>query len=452
MKYKNVLVVGMGKSGMAALDCMFEMGVEVSVYDKKKESDISKEFVEFLKEKNIKYYFGENPSRDCLENADLLIMSPGIPRDTDFVIQAENAGADIKGELEMAYELGKGEYIAITGTNGKTTTTTLVGEIIRKSGRKTVVAGNIGLPVITEAVRADDDTVLVTEVSSFQLETIDKFKPAVSAILNITPDHIDRHKTFENYAETKGRIFENQVCEDVCVINMDDQEALRLAENARCKVAFFSRKEKVETGAYVDKGRIYVADSNQKVDVMPLEEIKIPGEHNIENVLAAVAICYFYGIDVKEIRQHVSAFYGVEHRIEIFERKNGIVYVNDSKGTNTDAAVKAIEALKENIILIAGGYDKGADFTDFIKAFNGRVKHMLVLGQTKEKIADAANKCGFRDFTTVQNMEEAVELSKKIAVSGDSVLLSPACASWDMYKSFEERGKHFKQCVKNQID
>lgn len=446
MKDKKVLVVGMGKSGKAAVQAMLKLGAHVSVQDSKDEEKIEPQLLHFLKEKNVTCYLGCIP--DDMGAFDMLILSPGVPVELEFIRKARDAGAEIVGELEIAYRSGKGKYVAITGTNGKTTTTTLVGEIYRAAGRNTYVVGNIGVAVISKALSAEEESWLITETSSFQLETIRDFRPEISAILNLTPDHLDRHKTMENYGNAKAQIFKNQTPEQYCVINYDDEACMKLAENCKATVIPFSRIRELEMGAFVKDDVIVIKDRQGHVtEICRTDELGIPGTHNLENALAACAMAYFGGIDAEIISKTLRGFNGVEHRIELCDEIDGIRFVNDSKGTNPDAAIKAIEAMKENIILIAGGYDKNSSFDAFVAAFDGKVKAVMLLGKTATKIKEAAEKAGFTNSIILKDMETCVREAYRIAKPGDVVLLSPACASWDMYTSFEQRGEHFKSCV-----
>lgn len=446
MKNKKVLVVGTGKSGKAAAQAMAKLGAQVSVQDSKAEDELDPQLLTFFRDKNINCYLGRQP--DNMSEFDMVILSPGVPPELDFINEAKAGGAEIIGELEIAYRTGNGRYVAITGTNGKTTTTTLVGEIYKAAGKKTYVVGNIGVAVISKALSAEEDSWLITETSSFQLETVKEFRPEISAILNLTPDHMDRHKTMENYGRAKAAVFKNQTKDQYCIINYDDKECYKLAENCPARVVPFSRTEELDFGAYVKDGRIVVRDENgRSEDICGADELMIPGTHNLENALAACAISYFGGIEASVIGKALREFRGVEHRIELCSEIDGIKFVNDSKGTNPDAAIKAIEAMKKNIILIAGGYDKGSSFDEFVEAFDGRVKSLLLLGKTATKIKDAAERAGFSNSVILKDMEACVREAYRIAEPGDVVLLSPACASWDMYTSFEQRGRHFKSCV-----
>lgn len=446
MKNQNVLIVGLGKSGIAALQAMLKLNATVSVQDSKPAEAVDPQLVAFLEGKNVDCYFNREP--EDMGIFDMLILSPGVSPDLSFVKEAQERGVEIIGELEIAYRIGKGNYVAITGTNGKTTTTMLVGEIFKKAMRKTYVVGNIGVAVISKALTAEEDSWLITETSSFQLETIRYFQPTVSAILNLTPDHLDRHKTMENYGKAKARIFENQREGQYLVINYDDKACFALAENCKATVVPFSRKEELDFGAFVREGVLTIRDESEKeISFCRADELAIPGTHNLENALAAVAMAYFAGIDPEIITEALISFRGVEHRLEFCGQVDGVNFVNDSKGTNPDASIKAVKAIEGGIVLIAGGYDKNASFEGLIQAFDGKVKHMVLLGDTAEKIKDAAGRMGFSSCIMVKNMEECVREGFKLAEPGDTVLLSPACASWDMYTGFEQRGEHFKSCV-----
>ena len=447
IKDRKVLVVGLGKSGIAAVEAMVKLGADVSVQDSKAADAVDAALMTYLKDNSVTCWFGTVPEK--MDAYDALILSPGVPVDLPFIQEAEKAGAEVIGELEVAYRFGKGQYVALTGTNGKTTTTTLVGEIFAKSGRETHVVGNIGVAVVSKSLDVDDDAWMVTETSSFQLETICDFKPVVSAVLNLTPDHLNRHKTMENYGAAKARVFENQDENQYLVINYDDKVCYTLAEDCKAKVVPFSRIEELEFGAFVRDGYIVIKnEQGELIRFCRAEDLNIPGAHNLENALAAAAVAYFAGIDAETITKSLVEFQGVEHRIEFCGEVDGVRFVNDSKGTNPEASMKAIDAMKGGIILIAGGYDKGSSFDELIKAFDGRVKHMVLLGKTAPVIKETAERLGFTDSIIVEDMEQCVNKAFELAEKGDNVLLSPACASWDMYKSFEQRGEHFKECVK----
>lgn len=448
MKDKKVLVVGMGKSGIAAVEAMVKLGAKIYVQDSKKLEEVDEKLRQFLEMHSATCYFGEKPS--CIDEIDMMVLSPGVPLEVDFVREAMDRGVEIVGELELAYRIGKGNYVAITGTNGKTTTTTLVGEIFKNAKKKTHVVGNIGVAVISVALESTDEDWLITETSSFQLETTKYFKPKVSTILNLTPDHLNRHHTMENYGAAKAKIFESQDEEGYYVANYDDPDSFKLSEGCkRAKVVPFSKTKEFEFGVFVKDEKIVINNGETTIEVCGVEELKIPGAHNLENALAATALAYFAGIEATVIAETLRTFMGVEHRLEYCGMVNGIRFVNDSKGTNPDASIKAIDAMKKNIILIAGGYDKGSDFTDFIKSFDGRVKSMVLLGKTAPKIKEQAEAVGFNAITMAKDMKECVNKAFEMAESGDTVLLSPACASWDMYRCFEDRGEDFKNCVRD---
>lgn len=443
---KRVLIVGLGNSGKAAVQAMVKLGAVVSVQDNKTEEDIDPQLLTFLKDKSVTCYLGCQP--EDMSSFDMMILSPGVSPELDFIKTARDSGVEITGELEIAYRIGNGRYVAITGTNGKTTTTTLVGEIYKAADKKTYVVGNIGVAVISKALTAEEDSWLITETSSFQLETIKDFRPQVSAILNLTPDHMDRHKTMENYGNAKAQVFINQTPDQYCVMNYDDKECFKLSEKCNARIVPFSRLEELDFGAYVKDDTLVIKNEDgEVVEICRADELKIPGSHNLENALAAAAIAYFGGINPDIIAKVLRQFNGVEHRIELCNEIDGVRFVNDSKGTNPDAAIKAIEAMKENIILIAGGYDKNSSFDEFAEEFDGRVKALILLGKTASKIKAAAENAGFTNTVILKDMEACVREAYRIAEPGDVVLLSPACASWDMYTSFEQRGRHFKSCV-----
>ncbi|MGN0673570.1 MAG: UDP-N-acetylmuramoyl-L-alanine--D-glutamate ligase [Anaerovoracaceae bacterium] len=452
LKNKRVLVVGMGKSGKAAVRALHETGSIVSCMDSSSLSKLSEDIKEYMAVNRLKVYLGGAEPKSY-GSFDMLVLSPGVPTDSALVKKARKAGCEIIGELELAYRLSKGSYAAITGTNGKTTTTALVGEIFEAAGLRTSVVGNIGNPVITAALESRDgrsDMNFVAEVSSFQLETTNRFKPRVAAILNLTPDHLNRHNTMKAYGKAKKRITACQDENDYLVINHDDPETLRLAIGSKARIIPFSRKEKLENGVCLDEGYLTVFEPGcEPVRICRADELKIIGDHNVENALAAAAICYYYGIEPGIIGDAIRAFAGVEHRIEFTEEIDGVSYYNDSKGTNVDAAVIALKALKDRIILIAGGDGKAQDFTELAEALEGRVKALVLLGRDAHIIEDAARKAGFTEIYNEADMEGCVSRASELASEGDKVLLSPACASWDMYPSYEVRGRHFKDCVRN---
>ncbi len=447
MKGKKVLVVGFGKSGIAAAQAMLRLGAEVEVQDSKKEEKFEQNLLTYFRGQGVRFIL-DNVPQD-MGRYDMLILSPGVSPELGFVQEAAGLGVEIIGELEIAYRIGKGNYIAITGTNGKTTTTTLVGEIFERSRRKTYVVGNIGVAVISASVNAEENDWLVTECSSFQLETTRYFRPVVSAILNLTPDHLNRHHTMEAYGAAKAKIFANQRENGYLVINHDDKACLRLAKDCKAKVVPFSSEEELPFGAFVkDENVVIRNESGEDVVICPVSDIRIIGKHNLQNVLAASAICYFAGIEPSVIAEGIAGFNGVEHRIEYCGQVDGVKFYNDSKGTNTDAAITALKAIEHDILLIAGGDAKAQDFTDFAKELPGRVKKLILMGRDAGMIQEACDKIGFTDYVYCKNMDESVRKAAELAEPGDTVLLSPACASWDMYDNYEQRGEHFKECAR----
>lgn len=446
LENKKVLVVGTGISGIAATKLLNRHNAKVILLDnneKVTEDDIRNKMPEGIKADII---IGKLPN-DLVKSLDLVVLSPGVPTDADFVNEFRDANIPIWGEIELGYNYAKGKLIAITGTNGKTTTTTLVGQIMKNYFKDVYVIGNIGAPYTDIADVTTDETVTVAEMSSFQLETINAFRPDASAILNITPDHLNRHHTMEGYIEAKAHIFKNQTEKDILVLNYEDKELRRLAETAKTNVLFFSSARKLEYGIYLEGDYIiYRAEEIENI-VCNINELKIFGTHSYENVMAAVGLAISMEVPMDIIKESITSFVAVEHRIEYVDTINGVEYYNDSKGTNPDASMKAIEAMKTKTILIGGGYDKGSEYEEWIQAFGGKIKHLILLGQTKEKIRDTAFRLGYKDVTLCENLQEAVELSAKLAEVGECVLLSPACASWGMFKNFEERGCLFKAYV-----
>jgi len=446
----KILIVGFGVSGKAAFDALTRAGAAPAVYDMRDIASDEPDLFEKLVAAGAECFFNNAVVPD--EDWGLVVLSPGVPLHLPFVERARARGAEVIGELELSCRVGSGLFAAITGTNGKTTTTTLVGEIFSRAGLKTIVCGNIGNATAAEAVGADEDTWLVTEVSSFQLETIVRFRPRIAALLNLTPDHMDRHVTMENYLAAKARIFENQEADDILVYNADDPLVVSLVRGARSRKLPFSRRAELESGAFALDGKITLAGRDTgRVPVVGADELIIPGAHNLENALAATAVAHAAGIEPGVIAEALRRFKGVEHRLEFVADIGGVRFVNDSKGTNPDAAIKAIEAVggTENLLLIAGGYDKDAEFEDFIKSAKGKAKKLLLLGATADKIRACALAEGFDEESVVMapGIGEAVRLGAEFASEGDTVLLSPACASWDMYGDYKERGSHFKREV-----
>ena len=443
---KKVLVFGSGISGIGASRLLEQVGKDVILYDGNTALDPEKMKEQIGEGTKVEIVLG-TLTNEVLDELEMVVMSPGVPTDLPIVNQMRDKGILISGEVELAYTYGKGDVLAITGTNGKTTTTALLGEIMANYKESTFVVGNIGNPYTTEVLKMNEDSVAVAEVSSFQLETIHEFRPRVSAILNITPDHLNRHHTMEAYIKAKEDIAKNQTEEDTCVLNYEDEVTRKFGENVNAKVLYFSSQRKLEKGIYLEDGNIVYCDGEPEV-ICHVNELKLLGTHNHENVMAAAAMAAAYGVPMDVIRKTVKEFAGVAHRIEFVCEKNGVAYYNDSKGTNPDAAIKGIQAMNRPTVLIGGGYDKDSTYEEWIEAFDGKVKHFVLLGQTKEKIAQAARNCGFENIVMTESLEEAVETCARLAQPGDAVLLSPACASWGMFKNYEERGDKFKDLVR----
>ena len=448
---KQVLVFGSGISGIAAARLLLSEGAGVILYDGN--VDLNKE--QILQEitadgcsGEVEVILGELPE-EVLDRLTLVVISPGVPTDLPIVEKMRKKNLPIWGEIELAYTYGKGEVLAITGTNGKTTTTALLGKIIGDWHENTYVVGNIGNPYTSVVTEMSEDSVTVAEMSSFQLETIHTFRPKVSAILNITPDHLNRHHTMEAYISAKKNIAVNQTEEDTCVLNYEDEVTRTFEQETKAQVLFFSSKRKLDRGIYLENGSI-IYHVGEPVEVCKTAELQILGTHNYENVMAAVAMASAFGVPMESVRKSVKSFAGVEHRIEFVAEKNGVAYYNDSKGTNPDAAIRGIQAMNRPTLLIGGGYDKDSTYEEWIEAFDGKVKKLVLIGATREKIAECAHRLGFYDTVLADSFEEAVQICVDEAVSGDAVLLSPACASWGMFKNYEERGDKFKELV-NQL-
>ena len=445
MNNQKVLVFGSGISGIGATRLLEQVGREVILYDGNASLDAEKIKKQIGEQTKTEVILGDL-QEDVMKTLDLVVMSPGVPTDLPVVDQMRDMGIPIWGEIELAFTYGKGDVLAITGTNGKTTTTALLGEIMKNYKESVYVVGNIGNPYTEVALDMSEESVAVAEVSSFQLETIHEFRPCVSAILNITPDHLNRHHTMEAYIEAKEDVAKNQTKDDTCVLNYEDEVLKKFGENVNAEVLYFSSRRKLDKGIYLENGNIVYKDEEETV-VCHVEELQLLGTHNYENVMAATAMAIAYGVPMDVIRKTIKAFAGVAHRIEFVCEKNGVAYYNDSKGTNPDAAIKAVEAMNRKTLLIGGGYDKDSEYEEWIQSFDGKVKHLVLLGQTREKIAETAKKLGFENIIMVDSLEEAVATCAKLAEPGEAVLLSPACASWGMFKNYEERGDKFKEFV-----
>ena len=454
IREKKVLVFGSGISGESACRLLLREGAEVVLYDGNDRLDREEILAKISPEEgqNVEILLGELTGQQLeglLGELSLVVMSPGVPTDLPIVEQMRAHGLPIWGEIELAYVFGRGDVLAITGTNGKTTTTALLGEIMKNYKDSVFVVGNIGNPYTSAAWETTEESVVVAEISSFQLETIHTFHPKVSAILNITPDHLNRHHTMQAYIEAKERIAENQTAEDVCVLNYEDEETRAFGEKTGAQVLYFSSRRKLKKGVYLEDGNI-ICDIDEKIPVCSVDELNILGTHNHENAMAAVAMAYAYGTPMEIIRKTLKEFQGVAHRIEFVAEKNGVAYYNDSKGTNPDAAIRGIQAMNRPTVLIGGGYDKESSYDEWIQAFDGKVKKLVLLGATREKIAQTARRLGFNEIEMADTFEEAFAKCVECAQPGDAVLLSPACASWGMFKNYEERGDKFKELV-NQL-
>ena len=441
---KRVLVVGLGRSGVASALFLKARGARVTVSDAKSEDQLREE-IPVLLDHGIAVETGRHGER-TFQNQDLIVVSPGVPVDAQPLVQARALGEPVIGEIELASEFLPGPIVAITGSNGKTTVTTLVGEILARGGVKTLVGGNIGTPAISLVEHATLDTVAVLEVSSFQLETIGKFRPKVAVVLNVTPDHLDRHGTFEAYADAKARIFENQQAHDFAVLNADDPTCAAMAAKTKAQVFWFSRKREVEQGAFVRQGIVYLLRvGGLEHEIMPVSEIPLKGAHNVENVLAAICAAELMGCEPDAIRSAVREFKAVEHRLEYVATVRGVEYYNDSKATNVDATIKALESFPGNIHLILGGKDKGSDYTVLNDLLRQRVKGVYTIGAAAEKIQKHI--AGATKIVSSGTMEAAVRQISAAAQPGDVALLAPACASFDQFQNYEHRGRVFKELV-----
>ena len=443
---KYVLVAGCGISGIASAKLLNQIGANVILFDTNE--NLQREDILHKMESNIKVEIVlGNISDELTDRLELVVLSPGIPVDAAFVNALREKNLPIWGEIELAYQFSKGRIAAITGTNGKTTTTALTGEIMRSYFKSVFVVGNIGNAYTKEALHTVEDSVTVAEISSFQLETIHDFLPHVAAILNITPDHLNRHHTMEAYVEAKESIVKNQTKEDYCVLNYEDPYTRDFGERAPGNVIWFSSARKLENGFYLEDDVIYKAVDGKTEALLNIAETKLLGVHNMENIMAAMAICEAFGVPMESILHSVRAFRAVEHRIEYVATKKGVDYYNDSKGTNPDAAIKGIKAMNKPTILIGGGYDKESTYDEWIESFDGKVKLFVLIGQTREKIAECAKNHGIQNIVLADTFEEAMDICIKESVLGDAVLLSPACASWGMFPNYEVRGKRFKEIV-----
>ena len=444
----KVLVVGMARSGLAAVKLLAAKGATVIANDGKGEDALPEAVTELAGVAGVELAFGR-PAADFVPQVDAVVISPGVPVDAPFLTQALALGKPVLGEMELGFRFTQAPVVAITGTNGKTTTTALTGLMFKRAGFNTHVLGNIGEPLCARALEIAPEDMVVAEVSSFQLETIHTFRPRVAAVLNITPDHLNRHHTMETYIDMKARVFENMREDDVVVLNWDDPTTRSLADRVRCRLAWFSRVEEVPHGCFLRDGRIvWRATGGEEIVMGRPEEVRIPGAHNLSNALAASACALAMGVSPMIVRHTLAAFEGVEHRLEFVIEVQGVRFINDSKGTNPYASVASVNAMALPTIIIAGGYDKHTGFDDFTKALPGsKIVSMVVLGDTAEQIAASARAQGFTAIERAASLNDAVRKAYAMAHPGYNVLLSPACASFDMFKDYEERGRVFKQIV-----
>ncbi|HBV67600.1 MAG TPA: UDP-N-acetylmuramoyl-L-alanine--D-glutamate ligase [Clostridiales bacterium] len=446
MKNKNILVIGLGVSGVACIKGLAMLGAKISVYDesKKKASEMADE----LKEIEAEYFFGDDEIKAInMENLDFAIKSPGIKYEVPIVQELLKKNIRVISDIEAAYKVTEASIVSITGTNGKTTTTTLIGEIVKESGNSCRVTGNIGSGMFYDGLNSCKDDVLVAEVSSFQLAGTYEYKPFISVITNITPDHLDYHGTLDSYTEAKFKNVVNQDENDYAVLNYEDETIRSFADKIKAKKIFFSSERILEEGIYLKDGKMMFKYDGLDEFIINADDIFIPGKHNLENAMAAAGASLALGIKSEIISHVLKEFKGVEHRLEYCGEYGGVKFYNDSKGTNPDASIKAVQGIEKPIILIAGGYDKKSPYDDFIKAFDGKVKAMVLLGQTAQDIEVCARKYGFTNIYHVKNMDEAVKKCFVLSENGDSVVLSPACASWGMYPNYEVRGRDFKERV-----
>ncbi len=448
-KGEKCLVIGSGISGVASVGLLEQMGADVVLYDsndKLSEEELRRKLPESSRAACVTGELPEEIGRVICR----AVLSPGVPVDIPLVNRLREQGTEILGEIELGYIEEKGRVAAITGTNGKTTTTTLVGEIMKAQlgADKVFVVGNIGNPYTLECTKTGPDTVTVGEISSFQLETVHEFRPRVSAILNITPDHLNRHHTMEAYVAAKENIAMNQTKDDICVLNHDNAYTREFGARCPARPVYFSSAGALEEGYYLEGEKIVKSFAGSRQELMDIHrDMRLVGLCNVENVMAAIAIAEGMGVPMETILRVVRDFRAVEHRIEFVASKGGVDYYNDSKGTNPDAAIQGIKAMDRPTVLIGGGYDKESVYDEWIESFGGKVKWLVLIGQTREKIAECARGHGFQRIRFADTFEEGLRLCTTLAERGDAVLLSPACASWGMFPNYEERGRQFKEYV-----
>ncbi len=447
LKGKKVIVLGLARSGAAAIKLLVAEGACVVLNDVKTSEELGSDIEALASNPCVTVVTGSHPTSLVDAETVLIIKNPGIPMDLPLLVRARELGVPVITEVELAFWHLKAELVAITGTNGKTTTTALIGEMFKISGRGTFVAGNIGLPLSAVVTSASEHDMVVAELSSFQLEGIIHFRPLISVILNITPDHMDRHGSLDAYKQAKARIFANQSTSDFVVLNADDPEAFDLHDHTDARVYLFSRKREIRQGAFIRNGQIVLRARENEVVVCAVQKIALPGSHNLENALAASQAAWLGGVGAGDIATALLTFKGVPHRLETVAEVRGITFINDSKGTNTDAAVKALESYSQPIVLIAGGYDKGGSFDALALGIKKHAAHVVLIGQVRERLGAALQAVGYEHYQQASSLDDAVRRAYKEAKAGWMVLLSPACASWDMFSNFEERGELFRQAV-----
>lgn len=445
----RIMVAGAGKSGIAATQMLLQLGADVLLFDSNVDLDVEKIKSNFPDTRQLLIKTGELKKND-INTVSLCVISPGIDLETPFVKVLDQAGIPVWSEIQLAFQKDKGQLVAITGTNGKTTTTALTGAVMNKKFPGTFVVGNIGLPYTETCLQTNESSVTVLETSSFQLETISDFRPHVSAILNITPDHLNRHHTMEKYIAIKESITMNQTEKDFCVLNYDDPVLREFGQSKelKAKVVFFSSRHMLDDGYYLRDGNICRRLGGREEEIiMPVSDLQIIGQHNYENAMAAIAMGFCMDVPEDKICEACREFVAVEHRIEFVRERTGVRYYNDSKGTNPDASIKAIQAMPGPTLLIGGGYDKHSTYDEWVSEFEGKVKYLVLIGETRDAIAECCRKHGFDNVMYAESLEEAVKVCASYSEMGDCVLLSPACASWDMFKNYEERGRLFKKYV-----
>ena len=449
LKSKNILIIGAGISGIAAAKLLKKRGIAVTLSDAKDENQLTKFNFDELRELGVKLVFGKQ-DESLLKDVDTLILSPVVPIAVPIAQAAIKRGIYVTNEVDLATEVAESPFAAVTGTNGKTTTVTLLGLLLKCAYPKVGVGGNIGVPLCEEALRVGENGAIAAEISSYQMEASHIFRPHVAAVLNVTPDHIKRHGSLEAYRAAKEKIFALEDKNDFLVLNYDDEKTRDMASRAKCNVFFFSRKQELDEGSFLRKNNLVIKKDGKTHELVSVDDLGIKGGHNVENALAAASVAFLMGAAPEKMRDVLKTFRGVEHRIEFVAKIDGVPYYNDSKATNTDSAIKALETFPDHIILIAGGDDKGTDLTDFLRLVKERTDKLILVGDAAARFKETAIKTGYPKDDIEEagySMEKALEIAKSLAKPPQTVLLSPACASFDMYSDFEERGRDFKRIV-----